>query len=160
MPLFRLIYNLALRIWGNEELRWEGQYRGIPRCKKAVFRWEGLLTYTWIITEMNHPTWFTPCPRPLEGGTPGNSLWGCAARFSKSWPYFRPKNVIFHTRLQTRSLKSIPIFNRLALFSLFQALRYWGRLPSFLPFYFCVRAFSIRRNQLSRSLEHEQVRPD
>ena len=44
--------------------------------------------------------------------TPGNSWWGCAARFSESWPYFRPKNVIFHTRFQTRlALKStIPIF--------------------------------------------------
>ena len=30
----------------NEELRREVQYRGIPRCKKAVFRWEGFLTYT------------------------------------------------------------------------------------------------------------------
>ena len=29
--------------------------------------------------------------------SPGNSWWGCAARFSKSWPYFRPKNIIFHT---------------------------------------------------------------
>ena len=27
--------------------------------------------------------------------------WGCATRFSKSWPYFRPKNVIFNTRFQT-----------------------------------------------------------
>ena len=25
---------------------------------------------------------------------------GCAARFSKSWPYFTPKDVIFHTRFQ------------------------------------------------------------
>ena len=29
----------------------------------------------------------------------------------------------------------------------------WGRLPSFLPFYFRVRAFSIQWTQLSRSLE-------
>ena len=55
-------------------------------------------------------TWFTPCSWTPEGGTTGNSWWGCAARFSESWPYFRPKNVIFHTRLQNRSLKSIPIF--------------------------------------------------
>ena len=26
----------------------------------------------------------------VPGGTPGNSCWGCAARFSKSWLYFRP----------------------------------------------------------------------
>ena len=37
-------------------------------------------------------------------------LVGCAARFSKSWPYFRPKRVIFHTRFQTRPLKPIPVF--------------------------------------------------
>ena len=44
------------------------------------------------------------------GGTPRNSLCGCVARLSKSWPYFRPKNVIFHTRFQTRPLKFIPVF--------------------------------------------------
>ena len=38
------------------------------------------------------------------GGIPGGGhsleflvVVGCAARFSKSWPYFRPKNVTFHT---------------------------------------------------------------
>ena len=35
------------------------------------------------------------------GGTPGNSWQGCAARFFKSRPDFRPKNVIFHTHFQT-----------------------------------------------------------
>ena len=45
-----------------------------------------------------------------SGGIPGNSWWGCAARFLKSWPNFRQKNVIFHTRFQTRPLKSIPVF--------------------------------------------------
>ena len=45
-----------------------------------------------------------------RGGTPRNSWYGCVARFSKSWPYFRPKNVIFHTRFQTRPLKFIPFF--------------------------------------------------
>ena len=43
-------------------------------------------------------------------GTPGNSWWGSAAQFSKSWPYFRPKIVIFHTRFQTWPLKFIPVF--------------------------------------------------
>ena len=37
----------------------------------------------------------------FPGGTPRNSRWGYAARFSKSWSSFRPKNVIFHTRFQT-----------------------------------------------------------
>ena len=42
------------------------------------------------------------------GGSPGNSWWGCIARFSKSWPYFRRdlKNVIFYTRFQTWSLRN------------------------------------------------------
>ena len=44
------------------------------------------------------------------GGTPGNTWWGCAVPFSKSWPHFRPKHEIFHTRFQTRPLKSIPVF--------------------------------------------------
>ena len=39
---------------------------------------------------------------------PGGYCWeflvGGAALFSKSWPYFRPKNVIFHTRFQTWGL--------------------------------------------------------
>ena len=53
-------------------------------------------------------------PRPFIKGCGGvlldNSWWGCAARFFKSWPDFRPKNVIFYTRFQTRPLKSIPVF--------------------------------------------------
>ena len=31
------------------------------------------------------------------GGTPGNSLWACAAQLSKSWPYFRPKILLFRS---------------------------------------------------------------
>ena len=45
-----------------------------------------------------------------EGDTPGNSWRRCAAHFPKSWPDFRPKNVIFRTRFQTRPLKSILVF--------------------------------------------------
>ena len=30
------------------------------------------------------------------GGIPGDSSWGCAAWFSKSWPYFWPKKAILH----------------------------------------------------------------
>ena len=40
--------------------------------------------------------------RILGGGVPPGSL--------NPDPYFRPKNVIFHTRFQTRPLKSIPVF--------------------------------------------------
>ena len=37
------------------------------------------------------------------GDTFGNSWWGCAVavRLSNLTPYFRPKNVIFHTRFKT-----------------------------------------------------------
>ena len=42
MPQFHF---KALGMWENEEPRREGQYRGIPWCKKAVFRGEGSLTY-------------------------------------------------------------------------------------------------------------------
>ena len=46
----------------------------------------------------------------IPGDTPGNSWWrGYAARFSKSRARFRPENVIFHTRYQTRPIKSIPV---------------------------------------------------
>ena len=35
------------------------------------------------------------------GGTPKNSWWKFAATwFAKSSPYFRPNNIIFHTRFQ------------------------------------------------------------
>ena len=44
------------------------------------------------------------------GGTAENYWWGCAARFFRSWPDFRPKNIIFYTPFQTRTLKSIPVF--------------------------------------------------
>ena len=38
----------------NEELRREGEYKGILQCEKAVFRGEGLLTYTMIKTEIKY----------------------------------------------------------------------------------------------------------
>ena len=68
------------------------------------FPWQfGMLPETLILSQ-------TKIPKGGGGvGTPGNSWWKCAAQFSKSWPYFRTKNVIFHTRFQTRSLKSVPI---------------------------------------------------
>ena len=37
------------------------------------------------------------------------SWWGCAAQFSKSRPYFRPKNAIFHTRFQPQPLRNYDI---------------------------------------------------
>ena len=55
------------------------------------------------------------------GGTPGNSWWGPAARFSKSWHYFRPKNVIFSTHFHACRLKSIPVF-RFGLYEIMSSL--------------------------------------
>ena len=40
------------------------------------------------------------------GGTPGSNRWGWAAWFFKSWPYFRPKKFIFHTRFPTWPLRN------------------------------------------------------
>ena len=45
--------------------------------------------------------YFAPGGGGGGGSTSGKSWWGCAARYSKSCPYFRPKNVIFNTRFQT-----------------------------------------------------------
>ena len=61
-------------------------------------------------------------------GAGGDYSWkflgGCAVRFFKSRPDFRPKNVIFHTRFQTRPLKSIPVFGPLADLAFMQNLCY------------------------------------
>ena len=101
MPLHNSVSNKALGICGNEELRREGQYS--PRCKKAVFRVEGLLTYTWIISEMNHPMlyskrWFEEssvgvCHQVLRILT----LWKMTLFWSEI-PVFRPD---LHTHFQT-----------------------------------------------------------
>ena len=57
------------------------------------------------------PNRLRKCDNSSRGGTPGNSWWWCAARFSKSiLILFRTKNVILHTRFQTRPLNSIPVF--------------------------------------------------
>ena len=44
------------------------------------------------------------------GGYSKNSGWGCAARFSKLWLYFRPNYVIVHTPFQNWPRKSVPHF--------------------------------------------------
>ena len=81
-------------------------------------------------------TWFTPCSWSPEGGTAGNSWWGCGDRFSESWPYCRPKNVIFHTRFQTRSLKSMPIFGPGLISPVPVSQIGWGDSPVFSRFIF------------------------
>ena len=104
-------------VWGlNEELRREGQCRAFRDAQKRCLGGRAYVnnnrneSSNVIFQAMIIMTWFTPCSWSPEGGTTGNSWWGCGARFSESWPYCRPKNVIFHTHFQTRSLKSIPIF--------------------------------------------------
>ena len=89
----------------------------------------------------------------IRGGTPGNSWRGCAARFSKSWTYFRPKNVIFQTRFQTRPLKSIPVFRPGLLAEIMSSLLRLERKQknSSNPFRFCVFLF------LSSSFEIEKI---
>ena len=48
--------------------------------------------------------------RPGGGGVLLGILGGCVSPGSPNpSPYFRPKNVIFHTCFQTRPLKSIPV---------------------------------------------------
>ena len=104
-----------------------GQYRGILRCKKAVFRvggrGVGLLTYTWIITEMNHPTlysmrwlwWHDIHPAPdLRGGYSWEFLVGVCCPVPRILTLFQTKNYHFphpfsdqiskiHTNFQTWS---------------------------------------------------------
>ena len=65
------------------------------------------------LTFSNNPdgSAYQPKKGSSRGSTPGNSWWGCAAWFSKSWPDSRPKNVIFRTRFQTRPLNSILVFH-------------------------------------------------
>ena len=76
------------------------------------------------------------------GGTTGNSWWGCGARFSQSWPYCRPKNVIFYTRFQTRSLKSIPILGPDLIWPV-PGSQIVGETPQFSPVLFsCSRCLS------------------
>ena len=47
-----------------------------------------LLSSAWLCNKV-------PDIQQIPPGTPGNSWWGCAARFSKSWPYVKPKK--FHS---------------------------------------------------------------
>ena len=69
------------------------------------------MQWRWCALWRAHFSIFTfPASLFQRPGNSWNSWWRCAARFSKSWPDFRPKNVIFHTRFQTRPLKSIPVF--------------------------------------------------
>ena len=118
--LFRVISTKPLQewftsFWALNSYSWQTKHMLDHRPEHSLGRgtpWQfGMLPETLILSQ-------TKIPKGV--GTPENSLWGCATRFSKSRPYFRPKNVIFHTRFQNRSLKSTP-FSDLAFR---QKLRY------------------------------------
>ena len=73
--------------------------RGVfPKCSSRQLRRTGYKwTYYvfWVHIKVSTPIlsdW---------GVTPGNSWCGCAARFSKSWPFSDQKNIIFHTHFKT-----------------------------------------------------------
>ena len=66
-------------------------------AEKLVGKWDTVSTslpekYRYF-SKVHHPGY-----AKAGGDTPGKSWWGYAARSSKSWPYFRPKNVIFLTQ--------------------------------------------------------------
>ena len=83
------------------------------------------------------------------GGSPGNSWLGCAVCFLKSRPYFRPKNVIFHTTPILQVWDSIAFSGSLCIWMMvthpfqrvvFFKLPFYSRLPSIVckPFFFFV----------------------
>ena len=80
---------------------------------------------------------------PGGGGTPRNSWWECAARFSEFWPYFRAKNVIFHNRFQTWLFKSIPVFRPDSAKILSSLLRLERQQTRFLKIHFELAYFSF-----------------
>ena len=57
----------------------------------------------------NDPRSVTQTRQKSQGGTSRKIGWGCAARFLKPLPYFRPKSVIFPTLFQTWSKIWYPI---------------------------------------------------
>ena len=94
---------------------------------------------------------------PQEGGgggertgIPGNSWWGRAARFSKSWLHFRPKYVIFYTRFQTWPLKSILVFRPAILEIMVSLLRLKDQQRYFLKAILnsCIFSFGIETTNI------------
>ena len=83
-------------------------------------------------------------------GIPGNSWWGRAARFSKSWPHFRPKYVIFYTRFQTWPLKCILVFRPAILEIMVSLLRLKDQQRYFLKAILnsCIFSFRIETTNI------------
>ena len=59
----------------------------------------------------NDPRSVTQTRQKSQGGTSRKIGWGCAARFLKPLPYFRPKSVIFSTLFQTWSKIWYPVLD-------------------------------------------------
>ena len=87
------------------------------RCLTPVSSWGGVYSSG----EQSDP-WKNP------GGTPRNSWWGCAARFSKSWPYFTPMPFSHpFSDLAYEKLSSLLRLERQQKFSYFSLfLIHWG----------------------------------
>ena len=117
---------LFLRVFAEKTTFFRAYYSGFNWSGWIVLIKSKILVTTERVCQICSDKWKAPlvdyicqmenslgCLHPGSGGggsTPANFGWGCAARFAESWPYFRPRNVIFHTRFQTRPLKPIPVF--------------------------------------------------
>ena len=109
--VFRKVSDQTRKRWDGEE----GETKKEERPTSLAFSFHplphGFLVRHLFSFRATLPLTFTNHKRKPPGSTPGNACWGCAARFSESWPYFRQKkNVIFRTRFQIWPLKSIPVF--------------------------------------------------
>ena len=62
----------------------------------------------------------------IWAAVPGGGGGGGGLQFSKSWPYFRPKNFIFHIHFQTWPQKSLPVF-RPGLSEIMSSFLRWQR---------------------------------
>ena len=107
----------------------------VPRPGPYLFQRAGVQNY---LPHYN-PSQVVPLPGVRGGGvgTPGNSWWRCATKFSKSWSYFRWKNVIFHTR----PLKSIPVFRPGLWAEIMLSLLRLERKQTSNPFQICIFLF-------------------
>ena len=160
------VSNKAVGIWGNEELRREGQYRGIPRGKKAVSRGRDYspmreyqpkwIIQRYILSNDYHDMIYTLLLTP-GGGYFWEFLVGVCRLVLQILTLSQTKKCHFphwfsdqiskiHTHFQT--------WSNLACSGLSDS----GGDSQFPPFLFSCSCFSIQRTQLSRSLE--QARPD
>ena len=92
-----LVFRLAL-CFASDDPRTSCLFTNTAHLIRYVLTCRHTLLYKDLFSLITH---LKPVGGGGGGGIPGNLWWGCAARLSKSWSYFRPKKVIFHTRRQT-----------------------------------------------------------